>query len=237
MNRLVQQKLERVVAQHSQFLTRAARMLAAVGRGESTPKDAEFHEDEIRQLDFAASDLVVELTGSIPEAREWRPPGREPYEKYYWRDDDGLNWLRRYREGLQRSLNYLAAFLPETTAEIHMGDKISVGNANVVMSHSSARDIKVTGLVEDSTGLDASVLAVELSQLRKQLRAESDADDPSHDADIGTVALAEQAAKKGDINSAVEHLRSVGSWVLATATKIGVAVASAAIKQEIGLGE
>jgi hypothetical protein len=46
---------------------------------------------------------------------------------------------------------------------------------------------------------------------------------------------AEEAARQGDEASALEKLESVGKWCLDVATKIGVSLATDAIKQSTGL--
>jgi hypothetical protein len=250
-----QKKLLHILARHDQFLRRVARMLAAGQRGEQMPKDAEFHTEEVQHLDSSTADLVVELVGSVPSKLEWLPPGRYPYEKEYWKNSDHLNWLQSYQEGLLRSKNYLSVFVATSMPEVHMGDKIAgdkiggdkitgdktdVGAAHVVMgSQAQAGNISTQGAVYQGEPAPGQVaeLAEELAKLRKQMRLECDPDNSQHDIEVGAVALAEQAARSGNSSGALSHLKSVGRWCLDIATKLGVSLATEAIKQSTGLGK
>jgi hypothetical protein len=117
--------------------------------------------------------------------------------------------------------------------EVHVGDKVNVGSAQVVMSRSTARDI--TTHAEASNLGDLTAIANELASLRKVLRKENSGEEPERDAAIGAVALAEKAARAGDRNKMLDHLKSAGTWASDVATKIGVNLASAALKSAIGL--
>jgi hypothetical protein len=47
------------------------------------------------------------------------------------------------------------------------------------------------------------------------------------------VAAAEKAAVKGDVPTTLGHLKAAGTWALGVAEKIGVSVATEAIKRAI----
>jgi hypothetical protein len=230
----------RMVGRHEQFLRRAARMLAASERGEAPPADAEYHMDELKSLDANASDLAVELLGSTPRGQDWTPPVSFAYRGYGSENSgDPMWWLKRFRQGLLLSKSYFESFLPLSQREVHVGDKINVGAAHVVMgSHASARDISTEGSVRQQTAnfADLKAVADELAVLRKALRKENSDDDVERDAEIGAIALAEQAARGGDHNKMVAHLRPAGKWALEIASRIGVSLASSAIKSAMGLG-
>ncbi len=81
--------------------------------------------------------------------------------------------------------------------------------------------------------VDMSQLARELSELRQAMSAE--ATNSAHFIAIGEVAKAEEAASAKDSSKVVESLKGAGKWALDTATKIGVSVASEAIKQSMGV--
>jgi hypothetical protein len=51
------------------------------------------------------------------------------------------------------------------------------------------------------------------------------------DKAIAAVAEAEEAAIKGDAPTLLRHLKAVGKWTLGIAEKIGVSVATEAIKR------
>ena len=233
------QKLLFMIARHEQFLRRVARMLAAGQRGDELPNDAEFQTEEIQGLDSSAADLAVELSGSVPNEREWMPPGRYAFENGYMKPG-ALTWLRSFEQGLRMSKRYFELFLPTSAMEVHMGDKITVGAAQVVMgSHARTGEISTQGSVRQGGAdqLALAQLADELSTLRKAMRRESDPDDASQDIDLGAVAQAEKAARSGDHEGVMAQLKSVGKWCLDVATKIGVNLATEAIKSSTGLGK
>lgn len=232
-------KLRQLLARHDQFLRRVSRMLVAGEKGYELPEDAKFHNDEIKSLDAAATDTLIDLSGSVPAEGEWQAPGSYAFVNGYMKPGE-LTWLRAYQQGLLRSKNYFEIFLTSNAMEVHMGDKITIGNAQVVMgSGSTARDISLTGaVVQGSITPDAlPQLAAELAELRKALRKERDPEDSQHDIELGAVAQAEQAASRGDQQGALSHLKAVGKWCLDVATKIGVSLATDAIKQATGLGK
>jgi hypothetical protein len=76
--------------------------------------------------------------------------------------------------------------------------------------------------------LDIEALAEELGRLRVALREHGS--EPEHDLALGEVAAAEKAAKEGDSDGALRHLKQAGQWALGVATEIGVPVATAALK-------
>jgi hypothetical protein len=64
----------------------------------------------------------------------------------------------------------------------------------------------------------------------------SEAEDTGHYEAIAAISAAEDAAKNGDQTTTLAKLRAAGSWALDVATKIGVSIASEALKKAIGLG-
>ena len=57
----------------------------------------------------------------------------------------------------------------------------------------------------------------------------------AHDVAIGEVAAAQTAAAEGNGAKALEHLRNAGRWALDVSTKVGIGVATAALKTALGL--
>ena len=51
-----------------------------------------------------------------------------------------------------------------------------------------------------------------------------------------SVAQAQKAAEIGDGGGALKHLKSAGQWALDVATKVGVSVAAAALKESLKIG-
>lgn len=119
--------------------------------------------------------------------------------------------------------------------EVTMGDKyITKGQIGAVGSKAHAHDMNFNQVWQEKSGdIDLEVLAIELSQLRDHLRGIVSL--PEHDVAIGAIANAEVAAKEGDGAEAMSWLSKSGKWALDAATKIGVGVATAAIKTSLGV--
>jgi len=80
---------------------------------------------------------------------------------------------------------------------------------------------------------DLPTLAKELNTLRDELQKSSKtAQDYS---ELDAIASAEIEAQKGDGRKALSALAKAGKWALSVAEKIGVGVATAAIKTACGL--
>ena len=77
------------------------------------------------------------------------------------------------------------------------------------------------------------VEAADLQTLRTKLKSE--AVEIEHDAAVGAIAAAEKAAKDGDGVQALAALSNAGKWAFDNASKIGVGVATAALKVALGL--
>jgi uncharacterized protein YjbI with pentapeptide repeats len=117
---------------------------------------------------------------------------------------------------------------------ITMGDKYNVGQAGAVGPQSHAHDMtfqQVGGNIESA--MDLSELAAELATLRRAMKSE--ATEPEHDAAVGEVAKAEQAATAKDSSKVAESLKAAGEWALDVATKIGTSLASEALKESLGI--
>jgi hypothetical protein len=85
----------------------------------------------------------------------------------------------------------------------------------------------------DVSDIDAATLAAELDHLREELaRVASERDQYS---DLVAVSDAVADAREGKTAAALQKLAAVGKWALDMATKIGVPVATEAIKRATGL--
>jgi hypothetical protein len=85
----------------------------------------------------------------------------------------------------------------------------------------------------DVSDIDAVTLAAELDQLREELaRTASERDQY---ADLVAVSDAAAEAREGKTAEALKKLAAVGKWALDVATKIGVTVATEALKRATGL--
>lgn len=118
--------------------------------------------------------------------------------------------------------------------ELNMGDKYTAGQVAAMGPQAHAHDMSLHQVNAQQLGqIDLQVLAAELAILRSKMR--QTAVEPEQDIAIGQIAAAEAAAKKGDATSVVGHLKSAGKWASDVATKVGVSIASEAIKKSLGM--
>ena len=110
--------------------------------------------------------------------------------------------------------------------------QISGGQQGAVGDSSRAENFTQI-LNESDTEKYLDVLADELSKLKKSL--DEYKSNPQYRSVVESVTAAETAAKNGDKSTALERLKGIGDWVLDVATKIGVSVAAAAIKEALGM--
>jgi len=115
-----------------------------------------------------------------------------------------------------------------------MGDAYSAGQAGAIGPGATASQIsfqKVWAQLQGSASVEE--LAKELGELRTAMR--SAASEPEHELSIGAVAAAQAAAEEGDGVRTLEYLKKAGNWALDVATKIGLNIASFALKGSLGL--
>lgn len=113
-----------------------------------------------------------------------------------------------------------------------MGDQYKNNVAGMIGRNAKAEHTKIQVWNNAEAGVDQQTLIASLAALRPQLRAQPDSGD--HDEEIGHVAAAEKAAKAGDTEGALKHLKEAGKWVLDTAAKIGESVAVKVIASALG---
>jgi len=124
--------------------------------------------------------------------------------------------------------------LQNNTGSLSIGDSYSAVQAGSVGPQSHAHDMTLEQVNAGELGdMNMKALSAELSRLRDSMRAS--ATKVEQDIAVGHVAAAEKAAKEGDKPTVLRHLKNVGKWTLDTATKIGVNLASEAIKKASGL--
>ncbi len=118
--------------------------------------------------------------------------------------------------------------------EVQVGDRYSANQAGAMGPGAHAHDMVFHQTQQEtSEKLNLNALADELSKLREHLR--SFGTEPSHDIALGQVAAAEAAARAGEREKVLSHLREAGKWVPDVATKIGVSLASEALKIALGI--
>ncbi|MBB3133627.1 hypothetical protein FHS26_001340 [Rhizobium pisi] len=82
-------------------------------------------------------------------------------------------------------------------------------------------------------GIEMAPLAEDLATLKQNMAGQATTTEQFNA--IAAVSAAEDAARSGDETTVVEKLKAAGTWALDVATKIGVAVATEAIKKASGL--
>ena len=104
---------------------------------------------------------------------------------------------------------------------------------NIAQGIGVGRNVKMNNTTvnqfQNQERLDLPTLAQQLATLRSEMKKE--ATEPEHDVEVGAVAAAEAAAKKGDEKSALEHLQNAGKWAIEMGVKVGLPVAIDAIKR------
>ena len=114
------------------------------------------------------------------------------------------------------------------------GDTYSVGQAGAVGPNSEASHFQMTQNIGNNLeDVDMEALGKEFETLRLELKRLSQS--PEHDMAVGAIASAEIEIKRGDRSKAKEHMKQAGIWAFDVATKIGVGLATAALKTALGL--
>jgi hypothetical protein len=116
-----------------------------------------------------------------------------------------------------------------------MGDKYEItGQVGAVGRQAQAQNMSFVQHWEQmSKSVDLAQLASELRKLREVM--EGEATEPSHKLAVGAVAAAEESASRNDGAAMLTYLKTSGKWALNVAEKIGVDVATAALKGALGI--
>ena len=115
-----------------------------------------------------------------------------------------------------------------------MGDIYYAGQVGAQGPNAHAENITFNQIWnQNQDKFDIEKLENELSRLRSVLKNE--AETPEQLSELGSVANAEIEAKKGNGPKVVEWLSKTGKWTFGVAEKIGVNIASAAIKSSLGM--
>ena len=118
--------------------------------------------------------------------------------------------------------------------EVIMGDKFEAGQVGAQGPNAYAHDMTFNQIWNQTRGnIDLKVLSNELKALREELQ--KSAKSAEEFAEIGIIASAEIEAQKGDGPHTLSALAKAGKWALNVAEKIGIGVATAAIKTACGL--
>lgn len=119
-------------------------------------------------------------------------------------------------------------------SENTVGDSYTTGQAGTVGPKSRATNMTFNQVWQQAADkFDLNELKLELAQLRKAMKEQSD--EPDKDLAIAAVASAEIAAGTNNGTEAIGHLAKAGKWALTVATTIGAGVAVAALKVALGI--
>lgn len=110
---------------------------------------------------------------------------------------------------------------------------VAGGQVGAVGRENEVHDINFIQFQSALQDVDMAQLATQLADLRKA--AKTVAVTAEEDAAVGALADAETAARKGDKNALLGHLKRAGVWALSFAEKVGAALASSAIKSALQL--
>lgn len=106
------------------------------------------------------------------------------------------------------------------------GQAASIGDHNTVDN---------TTLIQAAPKEDLTLLANQLAEIRKaMLGTNPSPDDLDAAAEIGAVAQAEKAAKKGDRSKVMDALEGAGKWTLEVAKSVAAGLVKDAIEGKIG---
>lgn len=107
---------------------------------------------------------------------------------------------------------------------------INGGNFGAVGDNASARNFSQQSA--SVTGADSAQLANELSGLLEEMRGQ--AKSTNEFRELAAVSAAYDKAKSGNVQAALDALKTTGQWSLGVAEKLGVGLAVAAIKAHLG---
>lgn len=110
----------------------------------------------------------------------------------------------------------------------------NIGQANIVGDNAHAENTTMVQLSnQNNNGIEnTEALLHELEILRLELKKQ--ATTPEQDIAVGAIAAAEIEIKNGNSEKAKSLLKQAGSWAFDVATKIGIGVATAALKTALG---
>jgi hypothetical protein len=151
---------------------------------------------------------------------------------------EGMTFTRSERERAARITYNVGSFsgvIGNVQGDI-MRDVFNTQQAMAVgpMASAEANSVEFTQIWEHSADrLSLPELAADLSLLLPAMKEAASA--PEQYQALAATAAAEAAAKSGDGPKALENLKNAGGWALAVAEKIGVTVASAALKESLGI--
>jgi hypothetical protein len=142
-------------------------------------------------------------------------------------------WLRRMRPDIKRRV---ATVINNIQGDQIMAEgdvyRVRDSKVGVVGPHASVGEINFN---KSWQGADLNIdsLTEQLSSLLQALKEQ--AESPEELEQVVSVSRAKAAAESGDGPKALQYLAATGRWVLSVAEKIGVGVATAALRTALGV--
>jgi hypothetical protein len=227
-------ELRLAIGRHDDLLERVAKMLSYAKQSGAIPRHLLLAEEELKALDEFLVSVAAGLTKvpNLPEST-WMPPVRFAYRTGYCREGQ-WTWLEALHRGLTQSRAFFASLEPRRQPDGSVTYNVGTAGVFVVGAGAHVHNVEVTqDFSSHVTQINLPLLADELARLRAAMRA--DAKTLEQDAAVGAVADAEIAARAGDRPRALERLKAAGKWALDVAMKIGVEIATSALKVQLGL--
>jgi hypothetical protein len=98
------------------------------------------------------------------------------------------------------------------------------GQAGAVGSRAHSEDATFMQIPGNEINLDLATLASQLTVVRVAMKGQATLSSAEQDEEVGHVARAEIAAKKGDAETVKDHLKQVGGWTLNVARETGAEI-------------
>ena len=115
-----------------------------------------------------------------------------------------------------------------------MGDQYTAGQAGAMGPGAQASNMTFQQIWSQfGSRVDLDALSKEFERLRTAMKAEGATGE--HDVAVAEIAKAQHAAENKDGPRALEHLKAAGKWAFDVSTKIGTALATAALKAALGI--
>lgn len=238
--------------QHGRDLIRRSELLIGLSYAqmEALPERDKVRPEEGDSWCRAAEFAIVQGFGAeSPELKRWKDI-HEEFDKRQHRPD-GYLWRYSAFVALLQELDFrlrltraLTSTPTASSPVIHSyggvtmqsGDTYNITKSQVGAVGPSAQATGNTfqqALGDVEAFKDLSALAAELAQLQQALSAK--AEEPEQHIAARNVGAAGAAARKGDASTTAEYLKKAGTWAFDVATKVGVNLASGALKHALGL--
>jgi hypothetical protein len=184
-----------------------------INKGFELLRNGKLHECSIRELREMSAGSFVWIQNHFPDAAVFKAAVDDEIRRKEAADAEQRE-AARHRERVAIEIR-----------ELNVGDNYTAGQVGAMGPHAHAHDISMNQVsANELAQIDMRTLSTELATLRHEMRRT--AVEPEHDVAVGQIAAAEIAARR---------LKNASKWAVDVATKIGVNVASEAMKKSMGM--